>query len=761
MIPDNAPATPSHIGGFEVPVKTLSVEDKFIDWEMGGIALNDPSQGLRVQLWTFKLVVDELTGDSTVSVEAPSVPKVTLFSGVDVGEIAGAFDQNMNPVVAYMASGSPMLWWWDPTASAMVHTSLPAGCYDLRVSLDDKRRFNVAKSDVILSYVRGGSLYYRYQRDRYLVEYLLSSNIDRLICAAMNSMWCFQWRALGTGSGVGDSFIEPFLGDIVFDLCRQAGLKPENIDVSELYDPVTDRVPGLLIDGDDGFDKPIRWLMDMFNFTKVEHGKKLRFIKRGRDVVARIPYNKLVDNYPKTLKRTERDRSKLPKMVNVNHIDPDGGFAKNKQTASRRTNMVIGNSTLNIDSRVVLKAGQAATVALRKLKVVHNETVDYEFQTRLEYTYLTPGDVIEVEDFDGSWYRMHITERNEDDGTISWEAEADGGYLVYDNASPPGKPLDPPASTTPGVIGDTILEILNYPVQKDQDDELGLYIAARGQTDGWSGYTLSYSLDSGVTYVPAFTSQKTANIGETVTSVTATDTSVEVLMPFPLESGTSAQLAAGFNTTALGDEEVQYETATLLGMVDGMYHYSLTGLVRGVLNTLAEPWGAGIRFVCFDTGVMFLQLQREFFGKDIYYKATSIGQPDDEVTAVAYLFDHAESQTEWPVKDLLIVENPDGPGVKVTWTPNPRLGTFGTAPFNSKYFAGYRVKFSDGYTVDTTSTTLTYATPPLGGTVQVCQLNQITGEGPFVSVPIPIVGFRVTEAGDRRITETGDYRIKE
>ena len=730
MIPDNTPATPSHIGGFEVPVKTLSVEDKFIDWEMGGIALNDPSEGLRVQLWTFKLVVDELTGDSTVSVEAPSVPKVTLFSGVDVGEIAGAFDQNMNPVVAYMESGAPKLWWWDPTASAMVHTSLPAGCYDLRVSLDDKRRFNVAESDVILSYVRGGSLYYRYQRDRYLVEYLLSENVDRLVCASMNSLWCFQWRALGTGDGVGDSFSEPFLGDIVYDLCRQAGLRPEQIDVSELYDPVTDRVPGLLVNIDEGLDKPIKWLMEMFNFTKVEHGKRLRFIKRGRDVVARIPYNKLIDDFPTTLKREERDRAKLPRTVNVNHIDPDGGFAKNKQTATRRTNMTIGNAILNIDSRVVLSRDQAALAAMRKLKLEHNETVDYAFSTGLEYTYLTPGDVVEVEDADGTWYRMHITERNEDDGTIAWEAEADGGSLVYDNVAPPGKELDPPTPTTPGLIGDTILEILNIPVQNGNQDELGLYIAARGSADGWTGYSLSYSIDAGVTYVPAYTSQLSANIGETVTTVTATSTSVEVLMPYPMESGTAAQLAVGYKRAVIGDEEVQYLTATLLGMVDGKYHYSLTGLVRGVLDTLAEPWGAGIRFVDADSGVLFLQLQREFFGMDIYYKATSFGQPDDEVTAVAYLFDHAENQTEWQVDDLLMVANPTGPGVKVTWTERPRLGTFGVAPYHSKHFLGYRLKFTGGFTVDLPpgATSYTYeAGNSVSETLEFTSVNAITG----------------------------------
>lgn len=699
MIPDNTIATASHVSGFTTPVKTLSQEDKKQDWEMGGVGLNDPSGGLRVQLWRFSLEVDESTGASTVAVEAPSVAKTTLFIGTNISEIAGAFDQNMNPVVAYIEGAAPKLWWWDPTAGAMVHTSLPSACIDLRVSLDDKRQFNLAASDVILSYVRGGSAYYRYQRDRYLVEYLLSDNISRLVCAAMNTEWCFQWRTLGEGDGVGESFSEPFLGDIVFDLCRQAGISPERIDVSELYNPATDRVPGLLVDSDDGLDQPIDWLMDMFQFDKVEHGGKLRFIKRGRPVVARIPYNKLVDDYPKTLKRTERDRSKLPRTVNVNHIDPDGGFAKNKQSASRRTNMSIGTSSMNIDSRVVLTADQAASAALRKLKSEHNEYEDFEFTTRLEYTYLTPGDVVEVEDFDGTWYRVHLTERNEDDGNIAWEAETDGGYLVYDNVAVPGKPLDPPVSTTPGNIGDTILEILNLPVQRDQDDELGLYVAARGASDAWTGYALSYSIDGGVTFVPAYTSQSAANIGETVTAVDATDTTFEVLVPFPLESVTAAQVAAGFNCAVIGDEEIQYQTATLLGMVDGQYHYQLDDVVRGVLNTEAEPWGAGIRFVTVDTGVIFLQIQREFLGKDIYYKAVSFGQPEDEVVAIAYLFDHAASQTEWPVKDLVMTANPSGPGVKVTWTPNPRLGTFGTAPFNSKYFRGYRLEFSTGSTV--------------------------------------------------------------
>lgn len=728
MFPDNTLAVNPHIAGYAFPVKTLLPEDKLQDWEMGGVALNDPSQGLEVQLWKFTLEVDEDTGDSFVYVEAPSVAKTLLFSlpAGYISEIAGAFDQNMNPIVAYQTSGAPKIWWWDPTVPGMTHTAMPSGCIDMRVSLDDKRRFNVDASDIILSYVRGGSLYYRYQRERYLDEHLLQDNISRLVCSAMNRVWCFQWRALGEGTG----FTDPYLGDIVYDLCRQAGIAPENIDVSELYDPVKDRVPGLLVDSDDGLDKPIQWLMDMFQFDKVEHGRKLRFIKRGRPVVARIPFNKLVDDYPKTLKRTERDRAKLPRTVNINHIDPDGGFAKNKQSASRRTNMSAGTGTKNIDSRVVLKAGQAADAALRKLKILHNEYEDFEFSTRLEYSYLTPGDVVEVEDFDGTWYRVHLTERNEDDGNIKWDAETDGGYLVYDNIPVPGKPLDPPVSTTPGTIGETELDIFNLPVNRDTDDELVLYVGARGGGSGWDGAALYASPDGGTSYADTgVTIPYQANIGETVTAVDDDDTSVEVLMPEPLASASSAQLDGGQNRGILGDEEVQWETATLLGMVDGLYHYNLTGLRRGVLRTDAEPWGAGIRFAEFNDAIVAVKVDRTYYGQELFYKAVSFGGTIDEATALSYMFTYAASQTEWAGTDVEVVAAPGG-GVTVTWVGAPRLGTFGPNPYHSKYMIGYRVKFSDDHTIDTTEQTATYAAGLMGTPVEVRALNAITGEGP-------------------------------
>lgn len=736
MFPLNELATPSHIAGFAYPVKSTAPEDDKQDWEMGGTALNNPSDGLLVQLWKFTLVVDEETTIGSVYVEAPSVAATLLFADEDIAEIAGAFDQNMNPVVAYMQSGNPMLWWWDPTAGAMVHTALPGGCFDLRVALDDKRAFNVSDSDVILSYVRGGSLYYRYERERYATEHLLKADVSGLISIGMNVVSCFQWRYYGEGDG---AFTDPFLGDILYDLCRQSGYLPEQIDVSECYDPERDRVAGIVIDSDEGLDVPIGWLMDMFQVFKVDSGKKTKFKKMGGPVVARIPFNKLLEDFPKTLKKTEKDHLKLPRGIQINHIDPNGGFAKNMQRATRRTNMLIGDAVKTITTKVVMSADQTANAAWRILKKYHNELNDFEFSTRLEYAYLEPGDVVEVEDADGTWYRMHLQERNEDDGNLKWEAEQDGGYLVYDAAQPPGKELDPPVSSTPGTVGDTEIDIFNIPVQNSLEDELTLHIGARGEGSGWDGYGLYFSPDGVIPYSQVATFEQQANIGETVTALADDGEEVEVLVPEPLESVTADQLAAGFNRAIIGDEEVQYETATLLGMVDELYHYNLTGLLRSVLRTTAEEWSAGIRFAEVDSALLVLQVPRQYYGTELHYKAVSFGQSLDEVGALSYDFTYAMSQTEWAVGDVVVEPNPEegGTGVKVSWTAAPRLGTFGPSPFESKYFRGYRLKFGDGFNVDLPPGTLSYVYEDAYDagtevTVEIWSLNEITGEGALV-----------------------------
>src|SRR5690606_4281093 len=123
-------------------------------------------------------------------------------------------------------------------------------------------------------------------------------------------------------------------GDVVKDLCRKAGIDAPNVNVDDLYD---DNVQGLKVDNDDGLAEPVDQLRQVFFFDKAEFDRRINFPKRGRDVVARIPYSDLVRGNPTALKQERADETDLAREVNVSHLDPDGGFAKNKQYAQRRS----------------------------------------------------------------------------------------------------------------------------------------------------------------------------------------------------------------------------------------------------------------------------------------------------------------------------------------------------------------------------------------------------------------------------------------
>lgn len=156
--------------------------------EMGGVALNDTSQGLLVKPWRCRYI----EGDFVV--DAQDVEPTTIFSAEGVTEFDLAFDQNMNPFLAFVQDGTAKFRWFDPLAADYVITTMASDVVTPKCSLDDKRRFNIGNSDIILSYVRSGSLYYRTQRERYEVERLVTGGVKALRQAGMNTANQFQWR---------------------------------------------------------------------------------------------------------------------------------------------------------------------------------------------------------------------------------------------------------------------------------------------------------------------------------------------------------------------------------------------------------------------------------------------------------------------------------------------------------------------------------------------------------------------------------------
>lgn len=157
-------------------VALLSPDDigrsaRVIDYELGGIALNDGTQGLQVQNWRARLVGNEIR-----VAPDPYTTETVLVTGAGITQISIAFDQNMNPVVAYVQSGLTKLYWYSTALEAMTTTTFAADVRSPFLCMDDKR--NAASllniNDVLLFYVRTNRLCYRQQRDSYNTERTLA-----------------------------------------------------------------------------------------------------------------------------------------------------------------------------------------------------------------------------------------------------------------------------------------------------------------------------------------------------------------------------------------------------------------------------------------------------------------------------------------------------------------------------------------------------------------------------------------------------------
>lgn len=147
------------------------------DYEMGGVALNDPSEGLNIKLWRL-----DVSGTHIVISENGANPQ-NIITGSDITEASFAFDQNMRPVIVYVQNGQAKLYWYDPTIPGVTTTTLASTVKSPRVAMDDKRTQTtlLGQNDVILAYIRSNNLYFRMQRERYLTEHLLQSTVNGLL----------------------------------------------------------------------------------------------------------------------------------------------------------------------------------------------------------------------------------------------------------------------------------------------------------------------------------------------------------------------------------------------------------------------------------------------------------------------------------------------------------------------------------------------------------------------------------------------------
>ena len=203
MIPDNPniyqiTESNSHLVSQWLEPDARSTNDNELeDYEYGGIAIQDPSKGLQYQIWTGYWNPADST--AYLQPEDTSIAPTPIFAEPNVVEFCFTFDQNMRWVAATRKTNNTVQFrWYDSLAENYV-TSNYSGIFSVRLCHDDKRAVQVTSgaTDVILTYSRTGAVYWRIQRDRFLIEYskpLPISGSFRISHFGMSRSNRLQWR---------------------------------------------------------------------------------------------------------------------------------------------------------------------------------------------------------------------------------------------------------------------------------------------------------------------------------------------------------------------------------------------------------------------------------------------------------------------------------------------------------------------------------------------------------------------------------------
>lgn len=423
------------------------------------------------------------------------------------------------------------------------------------------------------------------------------------------------------------SLTAPYLDEVVTDLSVKALLSPSDINVGQL---ASDLVHGYGISRQTTVRSCIEQLQQGYFFDAVESDNVVKFVKRGQSVAVTIPLEDLGahdsgSEVPDLINLTRMQEVDLPSTVNVVYFNPDADYQNNTQQSRR----LIGatGEIQTIEMPIVFTDSEARQIVDKSMFNFWTARNSITFKTSNYYAIYEPTDVIVVGD-----YTVRIVKKNEDDPTgISWEAVFEDNY-VYTQTSV-GTPAGPVDQVIIGIPVATNLVLMDIPMLRDQDNNAGFYYASNGYLNGWAGAVVFKSDDNGDSYNEVDSATNGADIGVTTTVLgnftrNAFDekntVNVRLGAGQTISSVSRLSVLNGNNAALIGDEIVQYMTATL----EPNGSYTLSGLLRGRRGT---EWAMGThaigeRFVNLETSTISrVNSSSDEIGLLRLYKGVTIG----------------------------------------------------------------------------------------------------------------------------------------
>jgi hypothetical protein len=536
---------------------------------------------------------------------------------------------------------------------------------------------------------------------------------------------------------------------ITEQISTAAGVDPADIDASDLSDV---EIPGYFVSGEKTFRSRFEQLQTVYVFDGIEYNGQVLFQKRDITTATAIDEDDLnayeagTEKPLEPYKITRKHDLDLLKKLTIKYISADKDYQQGTMTAFRQATICKNDKTIELD--FVLTDSQAKELAETRLYEIWVNRSSYEFTLPLKYLHLRPGMTISLPNGNRvSWMVVEKTTFGKP-GLVKIQA-VDIGKTTYrvatrhiDGEIMPGV-VDPPTS-----VDIEFLDIPRLPTDTLADDQ-HIYVAARA--DVFYGANIYRSLDGGTTYRPLLTSLAKATMGASTTELADGQTntfdwknSVDVLLSSgTLESRPAVDVLNGFNVAVLGNEVIQFQTATLIATDT----YRLSGLLRGRLGTEHETvnHAIGDRFILLNDRIGSMPLLSSDWYADRVYR---VGQVTRAVTDGTYE-DHtfqgqgvvAKPRSVCHIKGV----RDNSSNLTIEWKRRTRGdGTwkdFVDAPL-SETFEQYEIEIMSGTTVKRTLTatsqsvsyTAAQQTTDFGSAqssidVKIYQMSEIKGRG--------------------------------
>lgn len=508
------------------------------------------------------------------------------------------------------------------------------------------------------------------------------------------------------------------LANVVSRLCVRAGLTVDQFDVTALAS-ITKPVRALAVSQvSNTRSGALEMLMSAYFFESVL-SDKLYFRPRGGASAVTIPYADLgastePSGAAEPLALRPANELEIPAQVALSYFNIDREYQTDTQFSDRLISSSAG-TVAAVQLALGFNPAEAKGIANAMVMDQIASWLTTKIAVPAWYAKYEPTDVVTVVAADGSTVRMRLVKKNEAGGVLMFDAVSDdvtvlthSGITMVDYVPSITVPL-PPASR---------LEVMDIPILRDADNDVGLYAAVRGETAPYPGAVVLSSRDN-VLYTEAATVLESATLGSCTTTLgtwlggnefdEVNTVTVDVGPLGTLASVTRDELLQGASNACLvGSEILLFRVATLVST--GVY--TLSGLLRGRRGTeLLMAHVANERFVLLQPrGMRRAQMQSSDIGAARYFRAVTLGRRLSSGDDKTVTFASIGSKPFAPV-DLRAARDAATGDITLTWKRRSRLsGRFVAAGVDAPLGEA-----SESYVVEIWNSTFTTLKRTIGG----------------------------------------------